>query len=96
MMLVKHHNRTQQPLQAECTIDQLEDWAVLSWLDLNHVASLVTDGELGAKAQELNPFTHVEKSSIMKYDLVTIQLQVGSTGIVRGVFPLAMGVASDK
>jgi hypothetical protein len=68
IMLVKHHNKTHQPLQAEYTIDQLEDWAVLSWLDLNRAASLVTDGELGAKTQALDPFTNVEKSSIMKYD----------------------------
>jgi hypothetical protein len=68
IMLVKHHNKTHQPLQAEYTIDQLEDWAVLSWLDLNRAASFVTDGELGAKTQALDPFTNVEKSSIMKYD----------------------------
>lgn len=68
MLFVKHHNKTHHPLQAEYTIDQLEDWAVLSWLDLNHVASLVTDAEMGAKTQALDPFTNVEKSIIMKYD----------------------------
>lgn len=68
MLLVKHHNKTHQPLQAEYTIDQLEDWAVLSWLDLNHVAALMTDAEMGARVQVLDPFTHVEKSIVVKYD----------------------------
>jgi hypothetical protein len=68
MMFVKHHNKNSLPLQVDYSIDQLEDWAVLSWLDLNHVASLVTDSEMGAKTQTLDPFTNVEKSNTMKYD----------------------------
>ncbi len=68
MMFIRHHNKNHNPLQAEYTINQLEDWAVMSWFDLNHVSSLVTDAELGAKTQTLDPFTLVEKSNVMKYD----------------------------
>jgi len=68
VMTLKHHNKFNLPIQSDYSIDQLEDWAVLSWYDLNRVASLLTNVELGARTQALDPFTNVEKSVVMRYD----------------------------